>query len=222
MPTVPPALQTRSRLTHDRIFRAGTRLLEAGGAEALTVAAVASEAGVAVGSVYRRFGDKERLLGAILARFLDDFQAEFERRVAETRLPASAPPADVVDAAVTGIAAGFEAHAPLLRVLMLLGTRDQAVREQGARASIAGSAFFRRTLSPAVPHIRRDDADAAIDYAYRFTYSACAHRVIHGEHLESARPSPWGELIAELSTAVRLYLLGTVPPAPAGGVESGP
>ena len=28
-----------------------------------------------------------------------------------------------------------------------------------------------------MPHIRRDDGDAAIDYTYRFTYSACAHRV---------------------------------------------
>jgi AcrR family transcriptional regulator len=207
---VPPALQARSRLTQDRILLAGRRLLQDGGPDALTVAAVASAAGVAVGSVYRRFGDKERLFGAILARFLGDFQDEFERRVADTRLPGDAPPADVVDAAVSAIAGTFAAHAPLLRVFMLLGTGNPAVREQGARASIAGSRFFRHALQPAVPSIRRDDPDAAIDYAYRLTYSACAHRVIHGEHLESARPSPWAELIAELSTAVQLYLLGDV------------
>jgi AcrR family transcriptional regulator len=207
---VPPALQARSRLTQDRILLAGRRLLEDGGPDALTVAAVASAAGVAVGSVYRRFGDKERLFGAILARFLDDFQQEFEQRVADSGLPPDAGPADVVDAAVTGIAANFAAHAPLLRVFMLLGTGNPAVREQGARASIAGSRFFRRALEPAVAHIRREDADAAIDYAYRLAYSACAHRVIHGEHLESARPSPWAELIAELSTAIRLYLLGDI------------
>ena len=58
---MPPALQARSRVTQDRIFTAGTRLLQEGGPEALTVAAVAAAAGVAVGSVYRRFGDKERL-----------------------------------------------------------------------------------------------------------------------------------------------------------------
>jgi AcrR family transcriptional regulator len=206
--TTPPALQSRSRLTQDRIFLAGRRLLETGGPDALTVAAVAADAGVAVGSVYRRFGDKERLLHAILARFLDDFHAEFEGRVGDLATSARADPAGAIDAAVTGIAAGFAAHAPLLRVFMLLGTRDDAVRAQGARASIAGSRFFRRALAPAVPHIHRTDADAAIDYAYRFTYSACAHRVIHGEHLESERPSPWPELIAELSTAVQLYLLG--------------
>ncbi|SKG75661.1 TetR family transcriptional regulator [Mycobacteroides abscessus subsp. bolletii] len=65
-------------MTHERLFLAGTRLLEEGGPEALTVAAVAEMAGVSVGSVYRRFGDKERLLLAIQARFTDEFLAEFK------------------------------------------------------------------------------------------------------------------------------------------------
>jgi AcrR family transcriptional regulator len=205
---VPPALQARSRVTQDRIFAAGTRLLEGGGAEALTVAAVAEAAGVAVGSVYRRFGDKERLFGAIQARFTTDFRAEFRQRVAETGLTAAAPPAEVIAAAVTGVAETFRAHAHLLRVFMLVGTQNPAVLEEGSATSIEGGRTFRDTVMLAAPALRHHrDVEAAIDFAYRLTYAGCAHRVIHGEHLESARPLSWEELIDQLRVAVTAYLL---------------
>jgi AcrR family transcriptional regulator len=211
--TVPPALQARSRLTQDRIFAAGTRLLEEGGPEALTVAAVAAAAGVAVGSVYRRFGDKERLLLAIQAGFTQNFGAEFGQRVADTGLTAAAPPAEVIAAAVVGVAQTFRAHARLLRVFMLLGTQHPAVLEEGSAASIRGGRIFRDTVMLAAPALRHHvDVEAAIDFAYRLTYAACAHRVIHGEHLESERPLPWDRLIDEVRRAVTAYLLGAPTP----------
>jgi AcrR family transcriptional regulator len=206
--SVPPALQARSRLTQDRIFAAGTRLLQEGGAEALTVAAVAQAAGVAVGSVYRRFGDKERLFGAIQARFTEDFRAEFRQRVADTELTPATPPAEVIGAAVRGVAETFRAHAPLLRVFMLLGVQNPAVYEEGATASIEGGRTFRDTVMLAAAALRHHpDVEAAIDFAYRLTYAACAHRIIHGEHLESPRPLSWDQLIDEVCTAVTAYLL---------------
>lgn len=206
--TVPPALQARSRLTQDRIFAAGMRLLEDGGAEALTVAAVAEAAGVAVGSVYRRFGDKERLLGAIQARFTENFRAEFRQRVTDTGLTAAAPPAERIAAAVVGVARVFEANAPLLRVFMLLGTQNPAVLHEGATASIEGGRFFRDTVMLAAAALRHHpDVEAAIDFGYRLTYAVCAHRVVHGEHLESARALSWDELIDQVRAAVTAYLL---------------
>jgi AcrR family transcriptional regulator len=208
--SVPPALQARSRVTQDRIFAASTRLLEEGGPEALTVAAVAAAAGVAVGSVYRRFGDKERLLLAIQARFTEDFRAEFRQSVADTGLTSAVPPAEVIGAAVTGMAETFRAHAQLLRVFMLLGTQDPAVLTEGATASAQGGRTFRDTVMLAAPALRHHaDVEAAIDFAYRLTYAACAHRVIHGEHLESARPLGWQQLIDHLRVAVTAYLLCT-------------
>ena len=206
--SLPPALQARSRATQDRIFAAGTKLLEEGGAEALTVAGVAAAAGVAVGSVYRRFGDKERLLGVIQARFTEGFSAEFRQRVADTGLTPAADPTDVIAAAVTGVAETFRAHARLLRVFMLLGTQDPAVVKEGSTASIDGGRIFRDTVMLAAPALRHHaDVEAAIDFAYRLTYAGCAHRVIHGEHLESARPLSWDALIEHLRVAVTAYLL---------------
>ena len=206
--TVPPALQTRSRATQDRIFAAGTELLAKGGPEALTVAAVTDAAGVAVGSVYRRFGDKERLLLAIQSRFTEDFRAEFRQRVADTALSAETPPAEVIAAAVCGVAETFRAHSRLLRVFMLLGTQNPVVLDEGSRASIEGGRTFRDTVMLAASALRHHhDVETAIDFAYRLTYATCAHRVVHGEHLESARPLTWDQMIEQLRIAVTSYLL---------------
>lgn len=206
--SAPPALQARSRVTQERIFAAGTRILEEGGQEALTIAAVASAAGVSVGGVYRRFGDKERLLHALQVRFTHNFRAEFRRRVAETGLDTATPAPDVIDAAVTGVVETFRQHASLMRVFMLLGTQNPAVFTEGAEASIQGGRTFRDTVLLAALSLRHHaDVETAVDFAYRLTYASCAHRVIHGEHLESARPLAWTQLADELRRAVRAYLL---------------
>lgn len=205
---VPQALQARSRLTQDRIFAAGIRLLTGGGPEALTVAAVAGEAGVAVGSVYRRFGDKDRLLGAIQARFTEDFKAEFRQRVADTGLTPEASPAQVIAAAVRGVGETFRAHAPMLRVFVLLGAQNEAVLEVGTRASVEGGRFFRDTVLLAAPAFRHHpDVEVAVDVAYRLAYAAFGHRVLHGEHLESDRPLPWEQLIEQVTLAITAYLV---------------
>lgn len=204
----PPALQARSRVTQNRIFTEGARLLAEGGPEALTVAAVARAAGVSVGSVYRRFGDKERLLRAILARFTEEYRVEFGRRVSDGGLSAASPPAEVIGSAVVGMAETFRAHAPFLRVFMLLGTGNETVREQGSTATVSGGRAFRDTVMLAAPALRHhSDVEAAIDFAHRMVFATCAHRILMGESLESARPLPWSELIEQLRRAVTAYLL---------------
>lgn len=213
-PDLPRARQARSRVTQELIFRAGAALLEEGGAEALTVAAVAARAGVSVGSVYRRFGDKDRLLASLQADFTANFGVEIIRRFTSSPRAGDADPAAVITAAVSGIAETFQAHQRLMRVFMLLGTANEAVLREGTEASVGGGRAFRRFLDPVVPYVRHPDAEAALDFAFRLVYAVCAHRVVHGEHLESARPLPWPCLIGELAATVRLYLTGVLP-APA-------
>jgi AcrR family transcriptional regulator len=58
-------LEAASRIVHDR------------GIEALSMDAVAAEAGVGVGTVYRRFGDRARLAYALIDNQERDFQAAF-------------------------------------------------------------------------------------------------------------------------------------------------
>ncbi|MFJ1705384.1 TetR/AcrR family transcriptional regulator [Kitasatospora sp. NPDC088346] len=64
----------RNRL---KILAAAAEILAAEGPEALTVAEVAQAAGIGVGTVYRRFGDRTGLLLALLDEREREFQAGF-------------------------------------------------------------------------------------------------------------------------------------------------
>jgi AcrR family transcriptional regulator len=77
-------MEERSR----RIVATAVELAEQGGFEAVRLRDVASHAGVALGTLYRRFRSKEDLLLAALEQEITDFRDRLERRPAEgaTRL----------------------------------------------------------------------------------------------------------------------------------------
>lgn len=93
----------------ERILDAALALSAAGGVRRLTMDAVASRAGVGRMTVYRRFGDRERLVEALAAR-------EGRRCLAE--LDAAVDPADPV---TEQIADGFATSMRLVREHPLLG-----------------------------------------------------------------------------------------------------
>ncbi|MEV7734372.1 helix-turn-helix domain-containing protein [Streptomyces sp. NPDC088921] len=201
----PAALREGSRRSQQELMQAGYVLLEEGGVDALTVAAVAERAGMAVGSIYRRFGDKEGLLLAIQHAFTDNLQAEITERMSAERLRILRDPAVAIAEAVGALTDAFQAHEALLRVFLLLGTRHEAVRIEGSRVSIEGNRHFAGTLRHTP--IAHADPEAALDFAYRLIYASIAHRVTQGEFLESDRPLAWNELRSHLQTAVVSYLL---------------
>lgn len=205
-PEIPAAVQDRSKRTHKRIYEAGTKLLEQHGPGALTIANVASAAGVSTGSIYRRFGSKEQLLAVIQHEFVEDFKAELARRLADERPTSAASVNEVVGVAVRSFAETFRSRQSLLRVLMLLSTENQAVLELGSRGVIECGAMFREVLLNIADRIRRPDTEAAIDYAYRTMYAMCAFRAMFGENVESTMPAPWPELIDEMTVALSAYL----------------
>ncbi|GAA4721382.1 TetR/AcrR family transcriptional regulator [Phytohabitans rumicis] len=202
---LPPAQQARSRVTQQRILEAGTALLEEGGTEGLTIAAVASRAGVSVGSVYRRFGDKDRLTAALQHDMIDKFRADIIRRFK----PLRADPTGLVASAVAGITGTFHAHERLMRVFVTAATTDPAVARVGSEASVDAGHVFRQFLEPIVPMIDDPEPELRLDVAYRLVYAACMNRVLHGERFESKRPLSWRRLTDELVGVACLYLLGT-------------
>lgn len=177
--------------------------------DGLTVAAVAERAGMAVGSIYRRFGDKEGLLLAIQHAFTENLQAEIAERMSVERLRVLRDPAVAIAEAVGAITDAFQSHEAPLRVFLLLGTRHEAVRKEGARVSTEGNRRFAESLER-VP-VDHADRAAALDFAFRLIYATLAHRITQGEFLESDRPLPWTELRGHLQTAVISYLLGATP-----------
>lgn len=191
-------------MTQQRILEAGTALLEEGGTEALTVAAVASRAGVSVGSVYRRFGDKDRLLAALQHDMIDQFRADIIRRFA----PLRTDPAALVASAVTGLTETYQAHERLMRVFLAAGATDTAVARVGSEAAMDASRVFRQFLEPIVPMVDAPEPELRLDVVYRLIYGACQNRVLYGELFESDRPLTWRQLTDELVGVACLYLLG--------------
>ena len=61
-----PARQPRSLETERKLIAATLALLDEGGLEACTAPALAARAGVAVGTIYARYGDKDALIRAAL------------------------------------------------------------------------------------------------------------------------------------------------------------
>ncbi len=78
---LPMAGQRRERsdaiANRERILCAARTLLTEQGAEALTMQAVATAAGVGKGTVFRRFGDRDGLTQALLDEYMRDFQEAF-------------------------------------------------------------------------------------------------------------------------------------------------
>lgn len=70
-----------------RIVETAVDLAEKGGFEAVRLRDVASHAGVALGTLYRRFRSKEDLLLAALEQETEDLRGRFERRPPEGATP---------------------------------------------------------------------------------------------------------------------------------------
>ncbi len=84
--------QPRSQAKIDQAVDAADRLLARDGANAVTTTRVAAEAGIAVGTVYRYFPDKEALFDALAARCLARFESLMDALVEQSRTEKWADP----------------------------------------------------------------------------------------------------------------------------------
>ena len=66
-----PPKQRRSRLSAERVLNSSLELLEEHGFDAFTVAEVSKRAGISVGAIYARFGNKEAMLRAVHAHGIE-------------------------------------------------------------------------------------------------------------------------------------------------------
>lgn len=76
------APRTRSLETLNRIVAATRKLLSERDFESLSMRAVATEAGITPGAIYRHFTDKAHLVNHVCHATLEDFELELERAIA--------------------------------------------------------------------------------------------------------------------------------------------
>jgi AcrR family transcriptional regulator len=98
-----------------RVLAAAQRLLAESGVDAVEIREVARAAGVGVGTIYRRFGDKSGLCAALL----DERERAFQESLLSGPPPLGpgAPPRERLVAFLHGLADLIDENLPLLRVL---------------------------------------------------------------------------------------------------------
>lgn len=167
------------------------------------MADVAQLAGVATGTIYTRFGDKNGLLRAVHA---EEAGAMQHRILAALELAGTAAdPAARVEAAVHAIIDAFREHAPVMRELFRLAGSDDIIRTQGSDITQPIVQAFTDLLTK---HggVRGPDPALIADICFRTVFAACVYRITYGPDSESRRPLPWDVFEAELTRMCLTYV----------------
>lgn len=168
--------QARSAATLARVLRAAEDIASSAGLEEMTMTGVAERAGVSVGTIYRRFEDKEQLINALTERMLD----RREEYVAERLREAEPSLSGVMDAYAYALLRSFADSNNLFPEL--LRARGAKVTDRGARTITVVHRLLLDAAAPYADEIRRSDPQAALDTTARALLGACFHN--------SVRPDP--------------------------------
>lgn len=191
--------QARSAATLARVLRAAEEIASSAGLEEMTISGVAERAGVSVGTIYRRFEDKEQLINALTERMLD----RREEYMAERLRKAQPSLSGVMDAYAHALLQSFADSSNLFPEL--LRARGAKPSDRGGRTITEIHRLLLEAAAPYADEIRRSDPEAALDTAARAVLGACFHN--------SVRPDPaTGEAAQsryadELSDMAIAYLL---------------
>ncbi|MEU8789686.1 TetR/AcrR family transcriptional regulator [Streptomyces sp. NPDC048643] len=191
--------QARSAATLARVLRAAEEIASSAGLEDMTMTGVAERAGVSVGTIYRRFEDKEQLINALTERMLDrreEYVAE-QLRKADPSLPG------IMEAYAQALLQSFADSSNLFPEL--LRARGANPSDRGFRTIAEVHRLLLEAAAPFADQIRRSDPQRALDTAARALLGACFHN--------SVRPDPAAGEAAqrryaeELSDMAVAYLL---------------
>ncbi|MFL4474475.1 TetR/AcrR family transcriptional regulator [Paeniglutamicibacter sp. MACA_103] len=203
-------------MTEYRILQAALGIMGKEGLEDLTTTRVSEVAGVSVGTIYRRFGNKEHLVHATQLEFLRTFREHFVKRI-EDRGPSQLNPLLAVEAATLALCENFRDYEKFVRQQLFLGLQNETVFTDGREASLAIGKLFGAPILRHRSLIVHDSPEEAVDYIYSLTFSACAHRIGQRGLLESNQPRRWDDLIKRLVRTNQAYLfcpLGQEPSEP--------
>ncbi|WP_280344537.1 TetR/AcrR family transcriptional regulator [Nocardia neocaledoniensis] len=153
-----PAVQARLDAQRALIVQGATRVLSRAGFAGLSMAAVAAEAGIATGTVYKQFENKAELVAAV-------FETVVAREVEAVR--AAAIDGDVVQRVTAAVEtfAGRAMKNPKLAYVLLAEPVDTAVDAQRLEFRRAFAAVFATAISHGIAQGALPAQDAALSAA---------------------------------------------------------
>jgi AcrR family transcriptional regulator len=199
-----PPLQRRSREAWSRVLDAGVSLLEEGGYEAFTIAAVCARAQVPPRAIYARAASKDALFLAVYEHGMAHVRAE-HALLAEGEGWRGLAPAEVAERAVREVAGIFTRHAALLRSVVLISGVHPEVNRRGALYSRELGDAFTALLLREGAGTGQPDPEAAVWTAFNAVFAALVLRTAYGPGF--AVPAADEETFTEtLAAMVRYYL----------------
>ncbi|WP_434599023.1 TetR/AcrR family transcriptional regulator [Streptomyces sp. A5-4] len=135
----------------------------------MTVTGVAERAGVSVGSIYRRFGGKERLVTALTERILDQREEYVREQLchAEPSLPG------IADSCTRALLRSFADSSNLFTELLRM--RGAHTLDRGSGPSPRSTACCSKRLAPSPTRSGANDPRTALDTVARALLGACFH-----------------------------------------------
>lgn len=197
--------QERTRQAWARILDAGVELIEEGGYEAFTIAALCEKAQVAPRALYDRTTSKDAL-------FLAVYEHGISRIVTDQKIlgdPASwqgLAPGELIERGVTHLTDLFRRHAAFLRPIVLLSGAHPEVLSRGRAHVHALADAFTALLLRARDHITHPDPEEAVRQCFATVFSACVVRTAHGSDF-ATRPVDHDTFTAHLALTARRTLL---------------
>jgi AcrR family transcriptional regulator len=191
--------QQRTREQWRRILDAGVELLEQGGYEAFTIAALSQRAEVPPRALYARVATKDGLFLAVyehgMSRVLGD-----HRGFAEEVRGGVGGPSEGIEKAVRFLVTLFSDHADFLRAVVLIAGAHPELRRRGeAYAQELGELFAHALVAgTSAPE------GEAVDFCFSLLFATLVLRTAYGPGMGPSGGEE--ELCREMVTMARRYL----------------
>lgn len=201
-----PPQQQRSRETWNRVLDAGVGLLEDGGYDAFTIAAVCERAGVAPPSIYARTTSKDALFLAVYEHGIGRLR-EAESVFADEQRWARRAPAELVRSAVAETVGLCLRHRRFLAAVVLVSAAHAEVRRRGAGYAQQLGEGFAAVVLRAADVIGHADPEAAVRSCFGTVFATSIIRVAYGPGFATPSPVDDDTFVADLGEQAVRYLL---------------
>jgi AcrR family transcriptional regulator len=188
-------IQGRSQDKVQRIIATTARLVDAMPFEAITMAAIAAEAGASFSSIYRFFPSKEAIVDAVAMASLDRLQALYEDYFSGPDQPAE----HLIDQAID-LYVGFVAREPGFRALWIDGAHSPDVAKRHRRLNETVVQMAKRYAIGRLGFSPSADLDLKLAVAMEATAQLLRYAFLQTEF-------PQDRVIAELKQWLRAALL---------------
>ena len=167
--------QARSQQSLQQLLDAAEKQLLANGAEALTLQAVASSAGLTVGAIYRRFDSRDSLLHALHERFAERV-AQMLTTLAETAEEQSLSAAEIIRLMARQAWGFARSNQGFMRISHLCARDDARFHEREAELRDFAFQVIRTLLEKRAGEFGHPDPDTAVRFLIEQSMAASLFR----------------------------------------------